>query len=106
MLVHHRVTWFIYYKVTRSITTPPLDGMLHTVVHHRVTWFVYYEVTVVLKSHQGKPQRLKRKLYSEHTQYTFARRFLTPSHSLHILDVLVNKHATAVLIHYIPLFLR
>ena len=23
MLVHHRVTWFIYYEVTRSITTPP-----------------------------------------------------------------------------------
>ena len=34
MLVHHRVTWFIYYEVTRSITTPPLDGML---VHCRVT---------------------------------------------------------------------
>ena len=42
MLVHHRVTRFIYYEVTRSITTPPLDGML---VHHRVTWFIYYEVT-------------------------------------------------------------
>ena len=42
MPVHHRVTWFIYYEVTRSITTPPLDGML---VHHRVTWFIYYEVT-------------------------------------------------------------
>ena len=23
MQAHHRVTWFIYYKVTRSITTPP-----------------------------------------------------------------------------------
>ena len=23
MLVHHRVTWFVYYEVTRSITTPP-----------------------------------------------------------------------------------
>ena len=26
MLVHHRVTWFIYYEVTRSITTPPWMG--------------------------------------------------------------------------------
>ena len=23
MPVHHRVTWFIYYEVTRSIATPP-----------------------------------------------------------------------------------
>ena len=45
MLVHHTVTWFVYYEVTRSITyspPPPLDGML---VHHRVTWLIYYEVT-------------------------------------------------------------
>ena len=46
MLVHRRVTWFIYYEVTRSITTPywmgcyyysPLNGML---VCHRVFWFL------------------------------------------------------------------